>query len=416
MPEAPSAERAAVDYLQSPRAIRERCEYLFALGEAGELPNFSLDLSRIDEAAARVESVVRADYPDLQIPYHSRWRHFDVGPEGGTVPRLAAFDARIADLEPRAQGRARFDLVVTSVLLDAGAGPDWRFREDGVAYGRSEGLAVASLRMFEAGHFSSDPEQPLQADAAGLQALTPERLGQAFQVGPDNPLVGLEGRTSLLNALGAALAADPERFGGRVGGLFDRLADAASEGSLPAPRVLAEVLAGLGSIWPGRVELAGVNLGDVWPHPSLPAASPEAPGANLVPFHKLSQWLSYSLLEPLEQCGLRVTDLDSLTGLPEYRNGGLFLDTGVLSLKDPSARERGHLPGSALIVEWRALTVCLLDRVAVKVRERLGLSAAKFPLAKVLQGGTWTAGRRIAAELRPGGGPPLRLESDGTVF
>jgi uncharacterized protein DUF1688 len=408
--------RAEVDYLLSPLAIRERCERLFALGEAGELPHFSLDLSRLDTAAERVEAVVRADYPDLQIPYHSRWRHFDVGPEGSTVPRLAAFDARIADLEPRAQGRARFDLVVTSVLLDAGAGPDWRFREDGVDYGRSEGLAVASLRMFEAGHFSSDPSQPLQADAAGLQALTAARLGEAFQVGPDNPLVGLEGRTSLLNALGAALAADPERFGGRVGGLFDRLADAASEGALPAPRVLAEVLGGLGSIWPGRVELAGVNLGDVWPHPSLPEASSEAPGADLVPFHKLSQWLSYSLLEPLEQCGLEVTDLDSLTGLPEYRNGGLFLDTGVLSLKDASARERGHLPGSPLIVEWRALTVCLLDRVAVKVRERLGLSAAEFPLAKVLQGGTWTAGRRIAAELRPGGGPPLRLESDGTVF
>lgn len=412
MPE--GSERAAVEYLQSPVAIRERCERLFALGEAGQLPNFSLDLSRLDVAAERVEAVVRADYPDLQIPYHSRWRHFDIGPEGGEVPRLAAFDAAIADLDPREQGRARFDLVITSVLLDAGAGPDWRFREDGVAYGRSEGLAVASLRMFEAGLFSSDPNQPLRADAAGLQALTPERLGEAFQVGPENPLVGLEGRTALLRSLGAALAADPERFEGRVGGLFDRLADAAEGGVLPAPRVLAEVLAGLGSIWPGRVELAGVNLGDVWPHPSLPEAG--APGANLVPFHKLSQWLSYSLLEPLEQSGVQVADLDSLTGLPEYRNGGLFLDTGVLALKDPSARERGHLPGSELIVEWRALTVCLLDRVAVKVRERLGLSAAEFPLAKVLQGGTWTAGRRIAAELRPGGGPPLHLESDGTVF
>ncbi len=411
-----SAERAAVEYLQSPLAIRERCERLFALGEAGQLPNFILDLSRLDATAERVEAVVRADYPSLQIPYHSRWRHFDVGSAGVEVPRLAAFNARIADLEPRAQGRARFDLVITSVLLDAGAGPDWRFREDDVAYGRSEGLAVASLRMFEAGLFSSDPARPLQADAGGLAALTPERLGEAFQVGPDNPLVGLEGRTALLRSLGAALAADPERFGGRVGGLFDRLADAASGGVLPAPRILAEVLAGLGSIWPGRVELDGVNLGDVWVHPSLPAASPEAPGANLVPFHKLSQWLSYSLLEPLEQSGIEVSELDSLTGLPEYRNGGLFLDAGVLSLKDASARERGHLPGSALIVEWRALTVCLLDRVAVKVRERLGLSAAEFPLAKVLQGGTWTAGRRIAAELRPGGGPPLRLESDGTVF
>jgi len=67
-------------------------------------------------------------------------------------------------------------------------------------------------------------------------------------------------------------------------------------------------------------------------------------------------------------------------------------------------------------VEWRAVTVMALDRIAAQVRHQLGLDARQLPLARVLEGGTWAAGRRIAAEQRPGGGPPLQLLSDGTVF
>jgi hypothetical protein len=39
-----------------------------------------------------------------------------------------------------------------------------------------------------------------------------------------------------------------------------------------------------------------------------------------------------------------------------------------------------------------------------------------LPLARILQGGTWAAGRTIAKRLRPDGGPPLKIISDGTVF
>jgi hypothetical protein len=68
------------------------------------------------------------------------------------------------------------------------------------------------------------------------------------------------------------------------------------------------------------------------------------------------------------------------------------------------------------VVEWRALTVALLDRTAVEVRRILGVDAAALPLAKVLEGGTWAAGREIARERRPDGRPPLTVASDGTVF
>jgi hypothetical protein len=182
---------------------------------------------------------------------------------------------------------------------------------------------------------------------------------------------------------------------------------------LPATRVLAAVLEGLGEIWPGRIALAGVNLGDVGRHP---AALSDDLTSGLVPFHKLSQWLAYSLIEPLEDAGIGVTGLDQLTALAEYRNGGLLLDLGVLRPKHAAVLADAHAASSEIVVEWRALTVALIDRLAQRIRTRLGLTAAELPLAKVLEGGTWAAGRRIAGELRPGGGPPLQTMSDGTLF
>jgi hypothetical protein len=136
----------------------------------------------------------------------------------------------------------------------------------------------------------------------------------------------------------------------------------------------------------------------------------------LVPIHKLSQWLAYSLIEPLQWSGIEVTDIDGLTGLAEYRNGGLFVDSGVLRLRNPEAAIHPNPVGSTLVVEWRALTVALLDQIAVLIRERRGLTIDDFPLACVLEGGTWAAGRRLARQKRPDGSPPIAVVSDGTVF
>ena len=111
-----------------------------------------------------------------------------------------------------------------------------------------------------------------------------------------------------------------------------------------------------------------------------------------------------------------MSDIDGLTGLAEYRNGGLFVDTGVLMLRDPADGARAHEIGSTLVVEWRALTVALLDRLADALRARIGHNAATLPLAKILEGGTWAAGRAIAHARRADGTPPIKVISDGTVF
>jgi hypothetical protein len=312
--------------------------------------------------------------------------------------------------------RIRFDLVIPSVLLDAGAGEGWRWREpsSGAVFARSEGLALASLALFERGLLSSHRSRPLRADAAALRALEPAALAETFQVDADNPLAGLEGRALLLNRLGAAIELDPERFGqpARLGNLYDYLAGRA-QGWLEARTIVLALLDSLATIWPGRIALGGHNLGDVGRHP---AARTDDPTSGLVPLHKLSQWLAYSLIEPLEDAGIEVIDLDALTALAEYRNGGLLIDSGVLVPKHPAVLDETHAGDSEVVVEWRALTVALIDRLADLVRAKLGLTPERLPLAKVLQGGTWSAGRALARQLRPDGGPPLRVLSDGTLF
>ena len=221
----------------------------------------------------------------------------------------------------------------------------------------------------------------------------------------------------LLRALGRLVQSCPDIFARedapRPGGFFDHLAAKAENGAIPAPLILSELLLQFGPIWPSRLSLGGVPLGDCWRHPVM---TTDDATSELVPLHKLSQWLAYSLIEPLQQAGFTVTDIDGLTGLAEYRNGGLFVDTGVLVLRDPADAAREHEVGAPLVVEWRALTVALLDRLALAVRARLDSGAAELPLAKILEGGTWAAGRELAFARRADGSPPLQVISDGTVF
>ena len=197
----------------------------------------------------------------------------------------------------------------------------------------------------------------------------------------------------------------------RPGGLFDHLAWLA-EWQVAAPRILEALLVHLGPVWPSRYARRR-PLGDTWRHPAIRR---DDATYGLVPIHKLSQWLAYSLIEPLQCSGITVTDIDGLTGLAEYRNGGLFVDAGVLRLREPQEALHPNPVDSALVVEWRALTVALLDEIAKLIREQRSLTIEQFPLACVLEGGTWAAGRRLAREKRADGSPPIAVESDGTVF
>src|SRR6266508_4152286 len=324
--------------LNTAAAVRDRCAMVGRWVADGRSPHFSLDESRLDAVAAYVADVTREAHPDLQIPYHSRWRHFSAG----GVDRWTDLAARI-DGDAIERARIAADLATVSVLLDAGAGDQGRYREraTGLSFARSEGLAVASFDMFRAGSFSSDPDRPWRVDAEALANIHATTLAGHFQADAGNPLV--------------------------------------DAGRHPAVRTGDET-------------------------------------HQIVPFHKLSQWLAYSLIEPLEAAALTVERLDQLTALAEYRNGGLLVDLGVIRPRAAIDPRVQHDVASELIVEWRALTVVLLDTLLDLVRAKLGLDAS-FALPQLLQGGTWSAGRKIARARRPPDGPPpIVVAADGTVF
>ncbi|WP_432725484.1 URC4/urg3 family protein [Variovorax sp. W6] len=426
----------AATLLRTTAAIRQRANALLARARRGESQWFRIGGDdALEDAARNVAEVTRERYPWDTIPYHSRWRHF----EAGGVNRVEELDRLLGKVDARQRASAHIDLVLVSVLLDAGAGPGWHYTESatGQRFTRSEGLGVASFHAFTSGLFSSNPDRPFQVDAAGLRGLVTERLGDAFQVSEVNPLVGLAGRAVLLRRLGEAMSEQPETFGdeGRPAGMFDALvapfgAATPPTAEITAHQILSLLLETLSRIWPaanavdsiaadGSDSAGGIGsgdpalaLGDCWRHGAV-----RGPGLTngWMPFHKLSQWLTYSLLEPFEWAGVKVRHLDALTALPEYRNGGLLIDSGVIVPKDPAFLTRTWKVGDEFIVEWRALTVALLDEVAPRVRKVLDRTEEELPLACVLEGGTWAAGRALAQRLRDGA-PPLLIESDGTVF
>jgi hypothetical protein len=172
---------------------------------------------------------------------------------------------------------------------------------------------------------------------------------------------------------------------------------------------------GLAPIWPStRTQIDGVSIGDAWPCHVMPS-HPTHPWESIVPFHKLTQWLTYSLMVPMTKLlNVYFAGSELLTGLPEYRNGGLLIDTGLLTLKPEDAKRgldqyqrNAQVKGQPnmevvplftadddVIVEWRAVTVGFLDELLIEVNSLLGLRGAdKLNLAQMLEAGSWKVRR-----------------------
>jgi len=404
--EAPSALTA----LLSAEAVRTRCEVIGQAAEENRTRWFRYQPEKLSQCVDIVSAECLGNYPDLDIPFHSRWRHFVVD----KVDLWAHYSkSRLNGLDRESIARSAIDLVFISVLLDAGAGPRWRY-VDPVTHevlSRSEGLAAATIDLFFNHLGRKDNGVGVVVDADAISSTNKQILHNAFQHRADNELLGIDGRIQLLVRLAARLKELAPMGITRPGHLLDLLLHQSEDRKVGAGEVLELVLKLFNPIWPSGLKLEGVYLGDCGRHSEFD----QDDAGGLVPFHKLSQWLTYSLLEPLQWAGFEITDLNQLTGLPEYRNGGLFLDTSVLVPHQKDFQSQTLKVDAEPVVEWRALTVWLLDKVADGVREKLGRSAEELPLASVLQGGTWSAGRKLAEELR-GGAPPLDLAIDGTVF
>ena len=383
-----------LDFYLSPEFVRESSLKVLEMTTKGQ-GQWIYHPEKLADVVDYVHEVILEKYPRLNIPFHSRWGHFRVG----GVDRQTWLKDKMSHLSPIEQAKVEFDLVIPSVLLDAGAGSEWSYyeKETNKHYNRSEGLGVASFHLFYSGKCKSN--------ATELSQVTSSLIAESFQVSETNPLIGVEGRATLLKNLGMALKNKTYFKDERPGNLVDYLIDLYGH-TIPASGVLKSVLLSLGPIWPGRLTYENINLGDVWKHSTL----------GMLGFHKLSQWMTYSLLESLMNAGLTITGVNELTGLAEYRNGGLMIDSGLIEAKNPEHLKTSWKPEDDFLIEWRALTVALLDLIGERIQKKLEKSPDEFPLAKVLEGGTWWAGRKIAAEKRTGGTPPLNIVSDGTVF
>lgn len=365
---------------------------------------FKINLSLLPSATKLIISLINRDYRKEEgdslkdvlsrIPPHGRWRHF------------RSLDHLKEMCSSNGAGKDEIamvfiDLFVVAVLMDAGAGDDWTFKEENtnIVSTRSEGLAMATLSMFMKKKFTTSTTE-LEVNVDGLDALERDDLIDGFQVSSTNPLVGVDGRLSLLKGLGLALKGEGFRRPS------DILKGIIKNNSLDVLEFWDLLIGLFNPIWP--ISLTNNGLGDVF----------ELRG-RMVPFHKLTQWLCYSLLEPISVIlGVDIINESMLTGLPEYRNGGMFVDLGILELRDHANSESSYSPKHPTIIEWRALTIVLLDMVAEDVRKELGggVSENELPLAKILEAGTWKAGRELAREKRPSGGPPIKIISDGTIF
>ncbi|KAK3374195.1 hypothetical protein B0T24DRAFT_649840 [Lasiosphaeria ovina] len=468
MPRAPDPQLDPVGYLRSLGAVRDRSKIVTDKALRNDLRHFDVDMRKFGDVVSFVSNIIKRDYdaPFTSIPPHGRHQHFAVGGRDRIAHLLSTFPDEIDNTE---RCKRLIDLFLVSVLLDAGAGTKWSYKsaENGRVYKRSEGIAVASLEMFKAGLFSSDKTNKNQVDKMGLQSLTVEQLAQGLQSKPGNEMAGLEGRAQLLIRLGKTLEEKTEYFGsdGRPGSMLDYIlshpsTQASSVIIVPLPVLWNVLMDGLASVWPAsRTAINGVSLGDAWPCSSMPqpAQSPSsptfspfpnttgqsngvAPWESILPFHKLTQWLTYSLMQPMQSVmKIHFAGQELLTGLPEYRNGGLFIDLGVLTLKQED-QDRGldnynkfcdrtgvkgvevapmFEPGDDVIVEWRGVTVGFLDRLCLEVNRVLKpeLAGNELSLAQLLEAGSWKGGREIAEVSRPNTKePPILIDSDGTVF
>ena len=187
-------------HLQSLPAIRSQCHLIYTHVTYNKSKHFCLDESKLSSVADFVINLMERDYGKdgkgmintLSIRPHSRWRHY---PQGEIDKLTSPLD------DNNEKCKLLLDLFTVSVLLDAGAGTAWRYvDEDGVVYTRSEGLALATLRMFQMGLFG---ENKVSADH--LSKVTVNDIASGLQVTDTNPIVGLDGRVQLLRNLSKAL-------------------------------------------------------------------------------------------------------------------------------------------------------------------------------------------------------------------
>jgi hypothetical protein len=385
--------------------IRERASMVYDYVNSHQASYFWLDERKLPTLAKEVIAYMDKQYPNGEVPYHSRFRHIEMD----NINRLAVLRDALS-LGDKEWVNCVFEWLILSVFLDAGAGSTWRFYDTivGKYYQRSEGLALASLALM--GYFYHPNHDKVGVSTALIERLSEKEFEDIYQVTEDNPLVGTTGRYALLQSIGALLT--HHRLS-RLADFLNKLTRRMPNKVCFVDSLFNQLVKFFSPIWAITYPELPHLVGDIGVYPFIKSTEKMS---DWVPFHKLTQWLTYSLIEWFEQSGYTIESSSLLTGLPEYRNGGLFVDSGVMGLNNAQNKNQYHFPTSPLVVEWRALTIVLLDKLATEIGGMMTLPEDVLPLSKILQGGTWSLGREKAYQRSPTGQSPILIKSDGNIF
>ena len=340
---------------------------------------FEINLEKLDQTVDDLLEFILKKYPKMNIGMHSRLNHI---PEWYDLVQKwkCPLNEKIKRL---------IDLLFVSVLLDGGSGENWKYISNNIEYRRSEGLGKCVYNMFISGFFSLDEKQPYKVDMNRIKLINLDEFKNEFQISKDNILIGLENRLeNLVNFSKFMINNDNFNINNNIrpGNIFDKIYNNL-EIDLDK---LYEIIFSFSPI-----------INDVHYYKPLDV---------YVPFHKILQWLSYSLIDLFKKFNISIRSDNYLTALPEYRNGGFLIDSNIINFKNNNLKNIFHEINSDIIIELRASTIVLIDiikdKINIKKKNNLNIS-------QVLEGGTWRYGRYLANKNNIS---PIKIKSNGIIF
>lgn len=406
-----AASGSNLDLFQ-PEEIRRRSHDLLAAAEGNELRHVDVDLSKLGDVLLTLLETTRENYPDFHIPPYGVWRDFEVG----GIDRWAALANARAFESAEEMLAAAGDLAILGAFMKTMHPAGWTFEDQmtGTRVSGNQASALAAFHMFAAGSFSSEMTDPYRVDADTLIRMEKDELALGLQWDLQQDVDLLEAMQKHLKRFGEALALRPDLFSKddatRPGLLAVELANKSGE-AVSARIVLDKLLEALAPVWVGGAEAGDIMLGDSFRH-SGDAGIAEG---TVFPFHMAAQEMVYALVEPFAWAGFEVADLELLTAPADDTHASVFTKSGVLKIKDgpqtpmeDSVRDR--------MVEIRAATLALTDRLADLLRRELDVPAEQLPLTCILEGGTCRLGTRILEEASGKNEKLGRYLNPGAVF
>ena len=390
---------AAVEHLHRLDVIRERAWMLLAAAERGQSDHFVPSAEAIGTVAVALADSIRADDaavkgtapPPLANLWHGMRRH-----QPGA---LAALGDALAGGDGLERARSGADLAALHRIIEP------------IGLDASSPALDALVRHFAAGGWSG------RAGAVALDAPGIRRAlaGDGAVAIPDALMAKLAegGRRQRLEQLAAGLERAPDQLGldGRFGSLLEGLvAESAgsggigdSTGQIPAQLLVDRLAPLIDPITASTVRIGGSLAGDVWRHP---LAWAEDRSRELVPFHSLLLALVLDLVEPLEEASAPLADLDQLPVPADRVLAAQMLRLGLVRSRHPAVARLRHPPGSDIVVELRALSVALCERLADRLRAELGRTAHDLPVVQIVE-----PLAQLAMKWREAPGPGIAINS-----